>query len=161
MAANVIVVTVDGNIYKIEKNGISDFALIGVLECILVDLKSVNRQGESSQIAKEVSTEEFEKPVDENPVSSEMSELSGPKTETELKTSEVPDIESTTATATEIPTPDIKNRILNARATIRGLKGEVEESDLSIMTDDELQEEFEALTAQYKRLKNSQVMKKK
>lgn len=35
MGTNLIVITVERSKYKIGKNGMSDFALIGVLECIL------------------------------------------------------------------------------------------------------------------------------
>lgn len=35
-------ITVDGNKYKFEKDGMSDFALIGLVECILTDLNGMD-----------------------------------------------------------------------------------------------------------------------
>ena len=154
MGRNVIVITVEGNQYRVEKNGISDFALIGVLECLISDLKSNRRNLELNPAPKEVSVEEksessAEKAIVESPVREE---------EAILETSvDLNDQKGEISQKQEITqTNEIKNRITNARKAIRDLNGEVEETDLIGMTDEELQLEFDELTAQYKRLKNSQ-----
>lgn len=151
MGRNVIVITVEGNQYKIEKNGISDFALIGVLECLVSDLKSNRQKFEVLTLPKEIPVEEktgisVEAPLNERTIlesSAEINETIGEVSQEE------------TSQANEI-----RNRIKNARKAIRELDGEVEETDLYNLTDEELQVEFEELTAQYKRLKSSQVTAK-
>lgn len=46
-------------------------------------------------------------------------------------------------------------RIGNAIKAIKGLGGDIEDTDLSNLTDEALQAELEELTNQYKRLKTS------
>ncbi|HRH41329.1 MAG TPA: hypothetical protein PKY82_06755 [Pyrinomonadaceae bacterium] len=151
MGRNIIVITVEGDQYKIEKNGISDFALIGVLECLVSDLKSNRQKFEVLTLPKEIPVEEktgvsVEAPLNERTIletSAEINETIGEVSQEETS-----------------QTNEIRNRIKNARKAIRELDGEVEETDLYNLTDEELQVEFEELTAQYKRLKSSQVTAK-
>ena len=154
MAENKIVITVDGNQYQIEINGISDFAVIGVLECILSDLKGINRKMDNVVVnnTSEITIE----PLPTENVTAPVIEKAGAN---EPITPEIPN----SPKPAEQPQPkpgDIKSRILKAREAIRGLKGKVDDLDLDKMTDEELQIEFDELTAQYKRLVNSQPKKK-
>jgi hypothetical protein len=55
----------------------------------------------------------------------------------------------------KVPAPDLRTRVGNAVKAIRGLGGQIEHTDLSSLTDEELQSELEELTEQYKRLKSS------
>jgi uncharacterized protein with ATP-grasp and redox domains len=53
-----------------------------------------------------------------------------------------------------------RTRINNAVKAIKSLGGEVTDFSAGNSTDEELQEELQALTEQYKRLKNSKAVKK-
>ena len=154
MGSNVIVITVDGNKYKIEKNGISDFALIGVMECILTELKGTERKMENLPIVTtfEKKNESFQA---ETPVAPE-----NEKTEPTEAVKSEPAKEAKHDEQIQSKPGDIKSRILKAREAIRGLKGKVDDLDLEKMNDEELHIEFDELTAQYKRLVNSQPRKK-
>ncbi len=55
---------------------------------------------------------------------------------------------------------ELRTRISNAAKAIKSLGGEVANFDSDNATDSELQEELEALTEQYKRLKNSKAVNK-
>src|SRR5690349_11124476 len=125
MERSEIIITVEGNQYRVEKNGVSDFALIGVLECLIADLKSNRRNFESNPAPSETqvvvkSESSAEKAIVEIPV----------KEEAVLETSfglndqkgEISQKQKTTQTN------EIKNRITNARKAIRDLNGEVEET---------------------------------
>ncbi len=131
MSESTVIITEKDGSYQIQNNGMSDFALIGVLESIVFDLKKVNRRAEpvaenQSEIKAAVIKEEPEKDdVKEKPVAE-------PTNLTELRT-----------------------RIGNAVKAIENLGGEVTDFDANAATEQELQEELEALTDQYKRLKNS------
>lgn len=153
MGRNVIVITVDGNKYKVEKNGISDFALIGVLECVAADLKRISRQNEGS-LNREV---EMIEPKD---IAGGANSVVQDDMKSESAEAGYPGI-SSKANEPIVAPPDLKSRIIKAREAIRGLNGEVDNTDLSKMSDEELQEEFDALTAQYKRLKSSGQGKKR
>ena len=169
MGTNVIVITVDGNLYKIEKNGISDFALIGVLECVLADLKAVNRKGEVKSAPKTIENEGKPDSLKEDPI---IEKKEGPVIEKEIEHaetevavreehSEVKQPVENAQVTFAAPPSDLKSRIIKARQAIRDLSGQVDDLDLSKMTDEELQTEFDELTAQYKRLKSSQAAKKR
>ena len=157
MKRSVIVITVDGNQYKVERNGISDFALIGVLECLVSDLKSNRLNFESNPQPKDTRFEEKSEPsVEKAMVESKDIEQANLEPSVDLNDQKAETLQKQEANQTN----EIRNRITNARKAIRELNGEVEETDLNTMTDEELQTEFEELTNQYKRLKNSEATAK-
>lgn len=124
-----ITITESDGQYEIERGEVSDFELIGLLECVVFDLKN-NRPRANSAVQK------VAKP------SVEPSE--------EMKI-DVPKLEDIKTSATVVP--DIRTRISNAVKAIKSLGGQIEDFDLNNATEDELQVELEALTEQYKRLK--------
>jgi hypothetical protein len=125
MGYKTVLITEKDGQYEVENNGISEFALIGILECILLDLKTARskevsvKQTEIHQESKEA-TEEPKKDVVQESKASEL-----------------------------------RTRIHNAVKAIRGLGGKLEDTDLSSLTDEELQTELDELTNQYKRLKTT------
>jgi membrane-associated HD superfamily phosphohydrolase len=139
MSEKTVVITEKESKYEIQNRGISELALIGILECLLFDLKSA-RRAESfiSQPKEPQEPKQDEIPQKPN------KESSGEAYQTEIK-----------ATAQEKNTSDLRTRIGNAIKAIQGLGGNIEETDLSNLTDQELQDELEELTNQYKRLKSS------
>ncbi len=130
MSENTVLITENNGKYQIKNNGISEFALLGILESIVFDMKTVKRL--------EVSNKE-ESPGDTQDVVKES----------------VPEV-----TALNSVAPELRTRISNAVKAIKSLGGEVTEFDANSATDSELQEELEALTEQYKRLKTSKGTKK-
>lgn len=142
-----IIITERDGLYSLENNGLSDFALIGILECILLDLKFAHRRAEIPTLQK--AAVEAETPPPENTL------IETPPVESLPE----PQSEEINPIPKEFP-PDIRDRIKKATAAIRGLGGEVENLDLSKMSDEELRTEFDELTNQYKRLKTSQSNKK-
>jgi hypothetical protein len=142
MSEKTVLVTEKDGKYQIQANGISDFALIGILECVLFDLKagrqfevSVNRQETTEQTEKEAVQEAHKKTKPEPAAAASPPAI---KTESHEKN-----------------TPDLRTRISNAVKAIRNLGGEVENIDLSESGEDNLQALLNDLTDQYKRLKNS------
>lgn len=171
------VITEQEGKYTIENRGISDFALIGILECILFDLKSAQRgepltaqtltsqkesvpeivesrpaeivQAENGQAETErVETGQPDKPAESKEVPAAVAAAAAPADD-----SSAPAAAAATAAATV--GPDIRARIKKAVEAIRGLGGQPGNIDLTNMSDEELQMEFDELTTQYKRLKNS------
>jgi hypothetical protein len=127
----IITETADGG-YRIQNNGISEYALIGILECVVFDLKTAKR--------------------DASPIKT--GEIVHEQKETVIESTPVP--EPNRENVPESKTPDLRTRISNAVKAIRSLGGEVEENvDRTNATDKELQTELEELTNQYKRLKSS------
>lgn len=131
MSKKTIVITEDQDTYKIANGGVSNFELIGILECLLLDLKSARPQFaiQPSETIKNVKDKTLPNPETDSP------EISEP--------------------AKESNSPELRTRIRNAVKTIKALGGETEEIDPNNFTDEELQSELETLTAQYKRLKSS------
>ncbi len=140
MSENTVVITEKDGKYHINNNGISEFALLGILECIIFEMKSVKRQELSSQelLSKEESTGNTQDAVKET----------------------APNSISPESTASKSNAPELRTRISNAVKAIKSLGGEVPDFDAGNTTDEELQEELEALTEQYKRLKNSKAARK-
>jgi ribosomal protein L29 len=125
MADKTVVITEKDKHYELENNGISEFALIGILECILFDLKTARSK-----------------------------ELSVKQTEIKQDLRETTE-EAEKAVVQESKAPVLRTRISNAIRAIRGLGGNLEDTDLSNLTDEELQAELDELTNQYKRLKTT------
>jgi hypothetical protein len=125
MSGNTVVITGKDGKYQILNNGLSEFALLGILEGIGFDLKNVRR--EAKQPVKEKET------------------IQGP----------LPTVQQPKAPIQELNTPDVRTRIVNAIKAIKDLGGEMEDIDRNDATDEELQTELEDLTNHYKRLKNS------
>lgn len=130
MSENTIVITEKDGKYHIKNNGISEFALLGILESIAFDMKTVKRQ--------ELSVEKESSGATQNAVK-------------EL----VPE-----STASKSVAPELRTRISNAVKAIKSLGGEVTNFDVDSATDGELDEELQVLTEQYKRLKTSKGTKK-
>ncbi len=143
MNEKTVVITEKDGTFQIQNNGISEFALLGILECIIFDMKSVSRR-ESSVEQKEALT----KQNDPNPEQNEAAQKSEAVQE-EIKRK----------AAQESTAPGIRTRVNNAVKAIRGMGGRIEDTDLSNLTDVELQSELEELTEQYKRLKSSKANK--
>jgi predicted hydrolase (HD superfamily) len=120
-----VVITEKDGQYELQNNGISEFALIGILECILFEMKSAKRK---------------ESPVKQTEIRQESNEITE---------------ETKKAVAQESKAPELRTRISNAIKAIRDLGGNLEDTDLSSLTDEELQDELDDLTNQYKRLKNT------
>jgi hypothetical protein len=140
MSEKTIVITEQDGKYEIQNSGISEFALIGILECLLFDLKTARRAEESFTSQPKKPQEPKQDEIPQKPDK----ESIGEAPQTEIK-----------ETAQEKSTLDLRTRIGNAIKAIRGLGASIEETDLSNLTDQELQDELEELTNQYKRLKSS------
>lgn len=132
---NEIIITESDGTYELESDGVSDFTLIGILECVLFDLK--NKRTASKEVSTPSTPVQTAAPIEESAVE-------------KLKI-DVPKIEDIKTPATVVP--DIRTRISNAMKAIRSLGGQTESIDLDNATEDDLQTELEALTEQYKRLK--------
>ena len=130
MDEKTVIITEKDGTYQIQNKGIPEFALLGILECIIFDMKSVSRR-ESSVEQKEVLT----KQNDPNPEQNEVPQKSKAMQE-EIKRE----------AAQELTASGIRTRINNAVKAIRGLGGRAENTDLSNLTDEELQSELEQLT---------------
>jgi hypothetical protein len=50
MNEKTVVITEMNGKYRIENNGISDFALLGILECIVYDIKSAKREATANEM---------------------------------------------------------------------------------------------------------------
>lgn len=125
----VVITEQDGN-YDIRNDGISEFALLGILECIVFDMKTAGRRAlpepEDSSVEQKETFREQKKDVQE------------PDKKVVRKSN----------------VADVRTRIGNAVKAIRSLGGEVKDLDRSDSTEEELQAELEELTNQYKRLKS-------
>lgn len=139
MDKNTVVITEQNGKYHVENNGISEFALIGILECIIFDMKTAAGR-KDLPIERQETGEEQKEPVRE--------------------TSRETVRETNKKTVQASNSPDLRTRISNAVKAIKGLGGEAADGDRSDSTDEELQAELEDLTNQYKRLKSSQEAKK-
>lgn len=133
MSNNTVVITETNGKYQLQNGGMSEFALIGILECILFDLKKAGR-GEFSDESKETVAERPETTAPPNRIEKEAARISN--------------------------APELRTRIGNAVKAVQSLGGEAAESDLSNATGEELQAELESLTNQYKRLKSSRAESK-
>jgi septal ring factor EnvC (AmiA/AmiB activator) len=96
-----VVITEKDGQYAVENNGMSEFALIGILECILFDMKTAR----SKQL-----------PIKQTEIGQESTEV----TEEPKK-----------AVVLESKAPELRTRISNAVKAISGLGGKLEETDLS------------------------------
>lgn len=146
MENKTVVITEKDGKYEIQNNGMSEFALLGILECIVFELKTAKTQNapaQSSTVEKE-SVNHAETFPAENPVKVTPDELQSP----------------TSSAAPTAPATDIRKRIANAVKAIKDLGGQVPSFDAAQATDEELHEELAALTEQYKRLKSSKAAKK-
>jgi hypothetical protein len=141
MSEKTVVITEKEGRYEIENNGISEFTLIGMLECILFDLKTAGRRVSTDNTVAAVAAAVTEAPVH-------------PEQENEKQT--IKDaVKEESADKNKGGSPELRTRIGNAVKAIKDLGGEVGSSDLTDATDEELQTELDELTNQYKRLKNS------
>lgn len=146
MNEKTVIITEQEGAYQIQNNGISDFALLGILECIVFNMKSTSHR---ESIVEQATREES--PAERNDSNREQTEnLPQPEANKQKTKREA---------AEESAAPDMRIRISNAIKAIKALGGDLEETDLSNLTDEELQSELEELTGQYKRLKSSKANK--
>lgn len=143
MDEKIVIITEKNGTYQVQNNGISDFALLGILECIVFEMKSVDRK--KSVIEQKESSAERSDSRREPTENVSQPEAVRPETKREA-------VEESAA-------PEVRTRISNAIKAINALGGKIEETDLSNLTDEELQSELEELTSQYKRLKSSKANK--
>jgi hypothetical protein len=136
MDKRTVVVTERDGKYQIQNNGMTEFELLGILECIVFDMKNAGR---------------MEMPAEQENAGFQKNEtvLDQIENEQQIKKESVQ----------ESSVPDLRTRIGNAVKAIQGLGGKTEASDLSKLTEEELQVELEELTNQYKWLKNSKATK--
>lgn len=143
MSEKTALITETNGKYKIENKGISEFALLGILECIVFDMKNAERK----QLPAEFTEPGAAGKDNSNEKRKEVSEQK--QTEQEIKRE-----------AAQSPnTPELRTRISNAVKAVKELGGKVEDTDFGKLTDDQLQKELEELTAQYKRLKSLKAAK--
>ena len=128
----VIIIESEGN-YNIQNDGLSEFELIGILECLVFELKSARQRTSSDKKIDAAAAQE----INESPK------------ETPQETSTSKD------TVQPAASPELRTRINNAVKAIKSLGGQVDGVNRSDATDAELQTELEELTDQYKRLKSS------
>ncbi len=143
MNENTVIITECDGTYEIRNNGVSEFALLGILECIVFDMKSAGRRHAHSEPKKQDAVRE------EASIEKQTTDVEPKQTESETKGKAAP----------APNTSDLRTRIGNAVKAIKAMGGKTEDADLSRLTDEELQSELEALTDQYKRLKNSKSAK--
>jgi len=118
--------------------------LLGILECIVFDMKSAGRRQHGHIEPKEQDAAREEAFIEKQTTDAEPKQ-----TEPETKGEAAP----------APTTSDLRTRIGNAVKAIKALGGKTEDTDLSRLNDEEMQSELEALTDQYKRLKNSKSAK--
>ena len=170
MNEKTVVITEQNGTYHLQNNGISEFELIGILECIVFDMKTTShRRPATEQIqppaqAKNITPEPNEKPnetIHQSKEKDKEERIEEPK-ETDPGTKKENDsaAKREVASSSSASTLDLRTRIGNAIKAIRGLGADIEDTDLSNLTDEELQSELEELTSQYKRLKVSKDTKK-
>jgi mannitol-specific phosphotransferase system IIBC component len=152
----VVITEMDGK-YLIQNNGIADFALIGILECILFDMKTASRKLEILAEQKDTVPESEEMIPDKSQAVDKSQTVTEPAKE--QREAPQPAVNAARADAGIVSNAasalDLRTRINNAVKAIKGLGGEVKDIDRSTATDEELQTELEDLTNQYKRLKTS------
>ena len=136
MSEKTIIITELEGAYRVQNAGLSEFELIGILECLVFEMKSARRQALP------------DKKTDTAAVAITASqEITGQPEEAPQETSK--------ETVQSSASPELRTRINNAVKAIKNLGGEVGDVNRSGATDEELQTELEELTNQYKRLKNS------
>ncbi len=136
MSEKTIIITESEGAYRVQNDGLSEFELIGILECLVFEMKSARRQALP------------DKKTDTAAVAITASqEITGQPEEAPQETSK--------ETVQSSASPELRTRINNAVKAIKNLGGEVGDVNRSGATDEELQTELEELTDQYKRLKNS------
>ncbi len=136
MSEKTIIITELEGAYRVQNDGLSEFELIGILECLVFEMKSARRQALP------------DKKTDTAAVAITASqEITGQPEEAPQETSK--------ETVQSSASPELRTRINNAVKAIKNLGGEVGDVNRSGATDEELQTELEELTNQYKRLKNS------
>ena len=136
MSEKTIIITELEGAYRVQNDGLSEFELIGILECLVFEMKSARRQALP------------DKKTDTAAVAITASqEITGQPEEAPQETSK--------ETVQSSASPELRTRINNAVKAIKNLGGEVSDVNRSGATDEELQTELEELTNQYKRLKSS------
>lgn len=159
MSEKTVTITERDGAYEIQNNGISDFALVGILECVLFDMKTarsekpiVEKESAASAETNTETNETAQKPEESN---------EEPKKGRDDKPDNFP---HETPQATVVPPSsslELRTRIANAVKAIKALGGDVDETNDRLgATDEELKTELEELTEQYKRLKTSKSQKK-
>ncbi len=139
MNENTVIISERDGKYEIRNNGVSELALLGILECIVFDMKSAGRQHAHGETKKQYAVRE------EALIEKQTTDVEPKQT--------VPETRGQAAPAPN--TSDLRTRISNAVKAIKDLGGQADEGIRSDAAEDELQTELEELTSQYKRLKSS------
>ena len=135
MSEKMIVITESEGTYRVQNDGLSEFELIGILECLVFEMKSARRHTLP------------DKKTDAAAATTASQEVTGQPEEAPQETSK--------ETVQSPVLLELRTRINNAVKAIKNLGGEVGDVNRSDATDEELQTELAELTNQYKRLKNS------
>jgi hypothetical protein len=138
MSEKTITITESEGTYRVQNDGLSEFELIGILECLVFEMKSARRHALPDKKTDAAAAAVF------TPASQE---VTGQPEKAPQETSK--------ETIQSSASLELRTRINNAVKAIKNLGGEVGDVNRSDATDEELQTELEELTNQYKRLKNS------
>ncbi len=166
MSEKTVVFTEHGGTYEIQNNGIPEFALVGILECVLFDLKTDRREKsvgkkENTITRAKSQTDEITEKQKESTTEPDGESNKEPKKEQDDKPDENPSEKLKPEVVLLSTDPNLQTRIANAVKAIKALGGEVDEKiDRPGATDNELKTELGELTEQYKRLKSSKSVKK-
>ena len=164
MSERTVTITERNGTYHVQNHGIAEFALIGILECLIFDLKSAARQSAGTGHRESLAGQN--KVNDHQPAAPDDSTRRREETETAEEAQEAQEVEMIADSKAAAPepkreaaqsatAPDLRTRINNAVKAIRGLGAQLEDTDLTDLTEEELRSELEELTNQYKRLKIS------
>jgi len=145
MSEKTIIITESGCAYRVQNADLSEFEMIGILECIVFDMKSARRHEASGKITE--SSNAAGETI-------KHSEETAPKPKIAEQPKKIPPA-ADGETVQPVASPELRTRINNAIKAIKNLGGEVGGVNRRDATDEDLQTELEELTNQYKRLKNS------
>lgn len=160
MSEKTVTITERDGQYEIQNDGISEFALIGVLECVLFDLKTARTEKPMVEQESAANAETNTEITNETAGKQEESQPEPKRESSAISDAAVDETPQSKVAAASLG-PETRTRIANAVKAIKALGGEVDEtSDYSNATDEELKTELEELTEQYKRLKSSKSQKR-
>lgn len=165
MSEKTVVITERDGAYEIQNNGISEFALVGILECVLFDLKTARREKSIGKKENPITraksqTDEITEKQKESTAEPDGESKKEPKQNRDAEPVENPSEKPKAEVVPPSASPNLQTRIANAVKAIKALGGEVDETgDRSGATEEDLKTELEELTEQYKRLKSSKSAK--
>ncbi len=122
MSEKTIIITESEGTYGVQNNRFSEFELIGILECLVFDMKSALGQVPSDKKTDAVAAAASQEITDQPKEASQ---------------------ETSKETVQSSSPSELRTRISNAVKAIKGLGGEVRDVNRSGATDEELQTELE------------------